>query len=309
MKENNFVYELAKPNDVEQIVQLFELCLGADGGAPTVAFWNWKHNLNPGGTSPVILAWDQSKLIGIRAFMCFKFHKKKDEFIAYRPVDTATHPEYQGKGIFKNLTLSLLGDLQKIDQKAFIFNTPNGQSKPGYLKMGWIEWGRPLLQILPTFPFSTSSFIKDQAKLLAYDFSISKAVATNSFAVYKDASYYHWRYQQIAIQQYGLKEIKFANEIYLIIYRQKKIKFFNEFRICDVLKNNVSCTEVPTLVYVKLFFAFGLGFVSFVNRDKLWLTFKLRKKSPMVTFRKINVHDADLSFQEMDWSIGELELF
>lgn len=309
MNESKFVYQLAKPTDVQQIVQLFELCLGSDGGAPSVDFWRWKHDQNPGGISPVLLAWDDDKLIGIRAFMCFKFHNNEGEIKAYRPVDTATHPEYQGKGIFRNLTLSLIDDLKGINQIAFIFNTPNEQSKPGYLKMGWIEWGKPLIQILPTLPFSTSSFVKDQARLLAYDFSKSKAVATNHIAVYKDASYYHWRYQQIAIQQYGLKELMVGNDLYLIIYRQKKIKFLNEFRVCDVLKNNVSCTEIPPSVYAKLFFAFGLGFVSFISSYKLWLALKLKKKSPLVTFRKINDHDAYLSFQEIDWNIGELELF
>ena len=305
----NIDYQLAKPSDLEQIVSLFEVCLGSDGGAPTVEFWNWKHNQNPGGVSPVILAWDNDKLVGIRAFMCFKFHDRNGVIKAYRPVDTATHPEYQGKGIFKNLTLSLIEDLKKINQVAFIFNTPNDQSKPGYLKMGWIEWGRPLIQILPTFPFSLANFSKDQARLLGHDFSTCKAVANQHILVYKDASYYNWRYQQIAIQQYGMKELKLGNDIYSVIYRQKKIKFLHEFRVCDVLKNNSSCTEIPAAVYAKLFFAFGLGFVSFINNHKFWVTLKLKKKSPMVTFRKINGRDASLSFTEIDWNIGELELF
>ncbi len=308
MSENRVVYQLAKPTDLEQIVMLFETCLGSDGGAPTVAFWNWKHYQNPGGTSPVILAWDDDKLVGIRAFMCFKFHNKNGEIKAYRPVDTATHPEYQGKGIFKNLTLLLIDDLKAIDEKAFIFNTPNAQSKPGYLKMGWIEWGKPLLQILPAFSLG-NNFNKSQSRLLAYDFSNIKTIASNNLMVYKDAAYYHWRYQQIALQHYGLKEIKVENDNYFVIYRQKKIKFLTEFRICDVIKNDISCTEIPTLVFVKLFFAFGFGFVSFINKYKFWLSIKLKKNAPMVTFRKINEHDDNLVFQEIDWNIGELELF
>lgn len=309
MKANHFVYQLAKPTDVEQIVQLFELCLGVEGGAPTVAFWNWKHNQNPGGNSPVVLAWDNDKLIGIRAFMCFKFHNNEGVMKAYRPVDTATHPEYQGKGIFKNLTLSLIEDLKAIDEKAFIFNTPNTQSKPGYIKMGWIEWGKPRLQILPTFPITINSFAKDQNKLLGYNFSKVKAVATPNLAVYKNADYYHWRYQQIALQQYGLKEIKVGNDMYLIIYRKKKIKFLNEFRICDIIKNDESCTKIPVSILAKLFFVFGFGFTSFITKTNFWLSVKLKKNAPLVTFRKINDHDTNLSFQKVDWNIGELELF
>lgn len=309
MKDSNYVFELAKTSDVKHIVSLFELCLGTDGGAPTVSFWNWKHNQNPGGISPVILAWDGDKLIGIRAFMCFKFHNKEGEMRAYRPVDTATHPDYQGKGIFKNLTLKLIYDLQKLDERGFIFNTPNSQSKPGYLKMGWIEWGKPLLQILPTFSIAVNNFVKDQKRLFAFDFSKIKIIATANFAVCKDAEYYQWRYQQITLPQYGLKEIKAGKDIYLIIYRLKKTKFLNEFRICDVIKNEVSCTEIPPMVFAKLFFSFGFGFTSIITKTQFWLSLKLKKNAPMVTFRKINEKDDHFPFQEIDWNIGELELF
>jgi GNAT superfamily N-acetyltransferase len=308
MKENDFVYRLAKPTDVEQIVSLFEICLGSEGGAPTVDFWNWKHNQNPGGISPVILAWDGDKLIGIRAFMCFKFHTKNGVYKSYRPVDTATHPSYQGKGIFRNLTLSLIDDLKKLDEKAFIFNTPNALSKPGYIKMGWKEWGKPIIQIMPSLSF-LGNFKKDQAKLLGHDFSAITVNATDNLTVYKEATYYQWRYQQISIQSYGMKEMKVGTDSYLIIYRQKKIKFLNEFRICDIIKNNTCCQQVPAAVFVKLFFAFGAGFVSFINKSPLWFTVKLLKKSPMVTYRKINDQDPDLLFSGIDWNIGELELF
>lgn len=169
--------------------------------------------------------------------------------------------------------------------------------------------GKPLLQILPTFPLAMNNFAKDQNKLLAYDFSKVKAKATSNLAVYKNADYYQWRYQQIALQQYGLKEIKVGNNIYWIIYRKKKIKFLNEFRICDVIKNDMSCTEIPVSVFAKLFFAFGFGFTSFINKTQFWLSVKLKKNAPMVTFRKINDHDTNLSFKQIDWNIGELELF
>ena len=59
---------------------------------------------------------------------------------AIRAVDTATHPGYQRKGIFTKLTTAVLDYAQK-DEIAFVFNTPNQQSLPGYLKMGWHKVG------------------------------------------------------------------------------------------------------------------------------------------------------------------------
>lgn len=308
-KENSFTYQLAKPTDVEQIVTLFKLCLGTAGGAPTMAFWNWKHNQNPAGVSPVILAWDGDKLIGIRAFMCYKFIKNNETYFGYRPVDTATHPDYQGKGIFKKLTLTLLEDLKKKEENAFVFNTPNSKSKPGYLKMGWLEWGKPFLQLMPAFSLFGNSFKKDQERLLNYDFSTIFTSKSDHLAVYKDSEYFVWRYQKISLQQYGMKIIYVNKTPYTIIYRQKKIKFLNEYRICDVLKNNIICTEMSTILLFKMFFSFGFGVLSFINKKTFWFTLKLNKKAPMITYRKINEEDAILPFNDFDFSIGELELF
>jgi GNAT superfamily N-acetyltransferase len=60
---------------------------------------------------------------------------------AVRAVDTATHPEYQGRGIFRRLTTSSL-DAAARGGRRHVFNTPNEQSRPGYLKMGWEEVGK-----------------------------------------------------------------------------------------------------------------------------------------------------------------------
>jgi hypothetical protein len=56
-------------------------------------------------------------------------------------VDTATHPRARGLGIFRALTLRGVEELksQGVD---WVFNTPNDQSLPGYLSMGWRRLGR-----------------------------------------------------------------------------------------------------------------------------------------------------------------------
>ena len=61
---------------------------------------------------------------------------------AVRAVDTATHPDHQGRGLFTALTMHAL-EACRAEGVAFVFNTPNAQSRPGYLKMGWREVGRP----------------------------------------------------------------------------------------------------------------------------------------------------------------------
>ena len=68
---------------------------------------------------------------------------------AVRAVDTATDPEYQGRGIFSRLTRIAIDELTA-QGVGFVFNTPNEQSRPGYLKLGWSEAGRVRIVVRPT---------------------------------------------------------------------------------------------------------------------------------------------------------------
>ena len=55
---------------------------------------------------------------------------------AVRAVDTVTHPEYRRYGVFSALTNKAV-EQAKNEGVDLIFNTPNNQVLPGYLKLGW----------------------------------------------------------------------------------------------------------------------------------------------------------------------------
>ena len=82
-----------------------------------------------------------TRIVGLRAFMRWEFVRGGEVLHAVRAVDTATHPDYQGKGLFTAMTMHGL-DVIKDDGIDFVFNTPNDKSRPGYLKMGWQEVGK-----------------------------------------------------------------------------------------------------------------------------------------------------------------------
>jgi asparagine synthase (glutamine-hydrolysing) len=109
----------------------------------------WKHRENAFGESPAWVAVSDGELVGYRAFMRWRFVGHDRSWSAVRAVDTATHPAHQGKGIFRSLTLHALEEL-RAEGVDFVFNTPNDQSRPGYLKMGWqlvghqTPWIRPV---------------------------------------------------------------------------------------------------------------------------------------------------------------------
>ncbi len=104
--------------------------------------FTWKHLDNPFGPSPAWVAVVDGAIVGFRTFMRWEFLLDGMPVRAVRAVDTATHPDHRGRGIFARLTTHGLRELQD-DSVMFVFNTPNDQSRPGYLKMGW----RPVRQV------------------------------------------------------------------------------------------------------------------------------------------------------------------
>lgn len=83
----------------------------------------------------MLVAEADGRIIGLRAFMRWRFRTGDRMLHAVRAVDTATHPDYQGRGVFLRLTRQALEELRHdVD---LVFNTPNDNSLRGYLKMGW----------------------------------------------------------------------------------------------------------------------------------------------------------------------------
>jgi GNAT superfamily N-acetyltransferase len=127
--------------DLPQVLDLLQSSLGWIPDAQYAAFYRWKHHDNPFGRSPAWVAVDRDRIVGLRVWLRWRFTRSGRSWDAVRAVDTATHPEYQGRGIFRLLTTASLDTLRG-EGVAHVFNTPNEQSRPGYLKMGWVEVGK-----------------------------------------------------------------------------------------------------------------------------------------------------------------------
>ena len=139
--------------DRPAVVELCRAALGWSAGTTDQAFFTWKHDQNPFGPSPMWLAEDgDGRPLGVRAFLRWRFRRTDGStFHAVRAVDTATHPDARGQGVFTRLTLGALPELRH-DGIDAVFNTPNDQSRPGYLKMGWNVVGRVPVAVRPTGP-------------------------------------------------------------------------------------------------------------------------------------------------------------
>lgn len=139
----------AEPADRSAVLELLSASLGWLPDEHFDHFFDWKHNQSPFGPSPAWVAIDADRLVGFRTFLRWEYESAGGKVSrAVRAVDTATHPSFQGRGIFRRLTLAALEDLAE-DGVDFVFNTPNEQSRPGYLKMGWTEVGRLPTSVRP----------------------------------------------------------------------------------------------------------------------------------------------------------------
>ena len=131
----------ATPDDRDKILGLLQRSLGWNDDPRFTELYRWKHETNAFGPSPTWVAVDGDRIAGVRIFMRWEFVRGGQVLRAVRAVDTATDPAYQGRGLFTALTMHALDEM-RADDVDFVFNTPNDQSRPGYLKMGWREVGR-----------------------------------------------------------------------------------------------------------------------------------------------------------------------
>ncbi|HEX6569441.1 MAG TPA: GNAT family N-acetyltransferase [Acidimicrobiales bacterium] len=129
----------ATDGDLPAVLELLQASLGWVPDDAYARFFAWKHHDSPFGRSPAWVAVDpgaNDRVVGFRTFSRWQFERGDEIVPAVRAVDTATHPDYQGRGIFSQLTRRAVDEL-RAEGVAFVFNTPNERSRPGYLKMGW----------------------------------------------------------------------------------------------------------------------------------------------------------------------------
>lgn len=149
----------------------------------------WKHRSGPWGPSKGWVASDADGVIGVRLFLPWEFHDGHEGYHAYRPCDTVTVPRARGRGVFRELTeyaISRLGD-----NTDFLFNTPNEQSKPGYMKMGFVDWTRVGQRIGSVTP--NRAGLTEEVKLPSPE-SVLTTMRTEE--------YLDWRYRRCPINEY-----------------------------------------------------------------------------------------------------------
>lgn len=268
MKSSDIWVRRPRDSDLPAILRLLQRSLG-EGEIPwTREYWAWKHNINPFGPSAQRVAVVDDDIIGVRVFMRWNLVADRREIACARPVDTATHPDWRRQGIFSELTRRIVDELRS-EGVSLIFNTPNAQSRPANLSLGWSRVGRLRfsrkfvhpLRVIHARLFTDRnaekldgggaahtfepSFSTDADVIPAQDFLARAAVCrfverscippNGRISISTSVDYLKWRYAKIPHVTYfaaweGKADIEAA-----VIFRLSTNRTLSELRLCEML--------------------------------------------------------------------------
>jgi GNAT superfamily N-acetyltransferase len=272
------------------------------------AFLRWKHLENPFGTSPAWAAWSGDHLVAFRTLLRWRFERADRTLELVRAVDTATDPDHQGKGLFRRLTLDaverLIGD--GVDA---VFNTPNDQSRPGYLKMGWHELGRPTLLVQPSSPAAMARMLRSRVPAELWSepvdvgepadavADVARPPADGRWSTSRTPEYLRWRYGFEPLH-YRAIEVKGGHAV----FRVRRRGSLREVAIVDWLSDEPDPLAVRRLVRACGDYAIALGLAprhGFVP---------VPQQGPIVTWRPL-ANPIVPALDDLAFALGDIELF
>ena len=254
MAAADLALRVAGDRDRPAVLALCRASLGWAEGDPNESFFRWKHDENPFGASPMWVAeTNDGELAGVRAFLRWRFRSATGKVLhAVRAVDTATHPDWQGKGIFTRLTLGALPDLAEMGTD-LIFNTPNDKSRPGYLKMGWETVGRVPVAIRIRSIATARNVLGARVAASKWSEEVSSGCAAtemfddddavsrllsgvtrNGISTDRDAAYLRWRYRFGPLHYRAMLMGDHLTDG-VVVFRVRRRGSAREATICEVL--------------------------------------------------------------------------
>ncbi len=293
----------AEDHEFEAVVACCGAALGWKPGDPNVDFFRWKHRDNHFGPSPIWVAVDHDDIVGVRVMMRWQLARGAQTLQMVRAVDTATLPSHQGKGIFTKLTRAAV---ESLTAEGFdgVFNTPNDQSRPGYLKMGWTDVGRAPIAVRPRSATALPRLLR--SRVAAGKWGEPSGIGTDSpdLAALADrwnppsgwhtpisADYLAWRY--------GFSPLgyRFTDEAVVRLRTRGSVR---ELSICDVFAPSLPIGSLLREARADVAIGAGLGLRDgFVPAPPL---------GPRLTWRTLANANTP-SLDNLALSLGSLELF
>lgn len=309
----------------------------------TKEFWRWKHKDSYFGQTLGYGAFDGDELVSLRPFMQWQLRAGKSEVLkTLRPVDTVTAVSARRKGLFTKLTNKVLNE--EIYNFDLLFNTPNANSLPGNLKLGWNIYQQLALKLKITKPFLFVKFSLKNCRenslsqvLCSVDCIYSvKELNSSELSGFLEAAeffeanrpfqglrtprtaqYLKWRYQEHPNAEYYVYK-HFVNGIAVgfVIFRQENRKGIPGYVVCDVFVQEYTERALKATfdgMHKNIPLAFSIA--HFMDGS---LEAKVMRKCLYFPVKKINLavnflrdDEESLKLKKMPWDLtfSELEVF
>lgn len=167
---------------------------------------------------------------------------------SYQPGDTCVLEEARGKGVFSKMTMKAISKLPK---DAIIYNFPNQNSFPGYIKLGWKEKCRYHLVLLTNKAYEQEHpgiiddiyfdwWIKDHPNVRSYR-------RRNKYYVISPHSRKHCYLVVGAISKKNAEKIKPLKKRGLIFFKSSKETWYNrKFATGHAVSTSEEIAYIPT---------------------------------------------------------------
>lgn len=219
--------------DELKILELFELVFKQK---LTQEQWLWRFRKNPAGKHLIKLMWDNDKLIGHYAVSPIVMSVEGNDVLTAHSLTTMTHPEYGGRGIFKQLSLALYDELENNLNCKAIWGYPNNNSHYGFVNS--LQWSN--IAVLHTLGLSADAIKGNDSNLkikqiTQFDHTHStyinnKLRAKFSAYVKRDEEYLNWRYVYKPVTLYKKYEVESDHAKGILItkiYPSKQENYFD----------------------------------------------------------------------------------
>ena len=226
---------------------------GIEGVTPS-EFFRWKHIEGPYGPSSVLVAEADGEIIGLLAYMRWRFRAGEQMLETMRGVDFAVHPDRRRPGASSALTRAAVEHFPS--DLAFAWGNPNGKGAPVSLKSGWHDVGKVtrFLQPRPSLlgTIAGRSVIKgppapaggrittaSAAELLGDRTFVSRLLAGHEvrdgrMTTARDVDYLRWRYGRFSEYRAVRTEPGGCGNG-LAIFRPRRHGRFSVLDICELL--------------------------------------------------------------------------
>ena len=322
------VVRRARDDELSEILGLAAAALGWHDAEPNESLFLWKHRDNCFGPSPMWVAEIEGRLAGFRTFLRWEFERAEVPVArAVRAVDTATHPDFQGRGVFTKLTLGAVDELAE-EGVDFVFNTPNDQSRPGYLKMGWQTVGRLPVRVrpsglrglarmassrVPAQKWSLESTVGERPESILADGDglgalLSSQPPTDGVRTNRSAAFYRWRY---GLEALAYRVLLAGSSIVdgLVVFRLRMRGAAIEGVVADVLVPGGSA-DLEQRLLLDLARTSGADYLIRLDRRRFppGRFLPLPKQGPIMTWRSVNETSMP-ALERWDLRLGDIELF